>query len=665
MKKSFFIIMVSILILSSPAFMAFSAAAPEQATAAEEAAPADEAYVFPSIAPEASFSAGYRHVDFSGSSRVDEYEYLKKSLAVAGEYRLFRFPHRFHLDISAKNSKDYFGDINYSYEDVVLFRGLFRGLYHNLDTLSLIDLNPATPSPGVLQRDTDLSYGVRWNMSNVFLRFKTHDFPFHVYFDGTSIIRKGSQQQRFLLGSGGNSSIIRTSQAREIDWKTQNLVVGINSHLGPLELDISHGEKRFDSGNSNVFFDSYTAVTGTPARAAGIYPHNLIPDFKGSTNAVKLHTSYTGGLVASMTLSNYSSENQYSGAKADYLVGAGDIIWTLKPNLQAYLKYRHKEVSIDNPESATMTDTTNPANTYTYAVEHAVTSITDTVNAGIKYRPFKGVSVRADYAYDDIRRDHVATLAIPEGTRKHTASLSADIRPVRGLILQARYAHKEIDNPAYNIDPSRSDEGKISATWLPFPVVSTTISYGISSEHRNDIHWLETDGSTTHGDERNVNRNRLVGSVTLTALKNVAITGSFVYIHNKIEQDIEYHSATGTPQVYPSALNRDMVQSYSLDMTYTPGRKTSITGGITHSISSGSFNPLSPVLLQPVSVASFSEMKMRETVLSTSGEYRINKGTSIGLQYKFSEIRDALNNPYDDIENGRAHIVLLTLSKKW
>lgn len=659
MKKNVFIAIVSMLILASPAFMAFASASPEEESSA------DETYVFPVIPPAASFSAGYRYVDLSGSSRADEYEYLKKSLALGAEYRLFRFPHRLHLDITENNSRDYFGDINYSYEDIVVFRGMFRGLYHNLDNITLVDLNPATASPGVIRRDTDLRHGVRWNMNNIFLRFKTHDFPFHVYLDGTYIIRKGSEQQRFLLGSGGNNSVIRTSQARDIDWKTQNLVVGMNSHLGPVELDISHGEKRFDAGGTNVFFDAYTAGTGTPSRAAGVYPHNLIPDFKGSTNTLKLHTSYTGGLVGSMTLSKYDRENQHSGAKADYLIGTGDIVWTIRPDLQAYIKYRHKEISIDNPESATMTDTLNPANTYTYSVEHSVTSITDSVNTGVKYRPVRGVSLRAEYAYDDIRRDYTTAVALPEGTRKQTASLNSDFRLFRGLVINARYAHKEISNPAYNIDPNHSDEGRVSATWLPLPVLSTMISYGIARELRDDIHWLETDGSLTHGEGRNVRRDRLIGSITLTAIKNIALTGSYAYMHNKIEQDLEYHSATGTPQVFPSETYRDMVHSYSLDITYAPVPQVTIAGGITHSVSSGAFSPTSLVLLQPVSVASFSQMKMRETVYTASGEYAFKKGASVGLQYKYSKVRDMLNNPYDDIENGKAQIVLLTLSKKW
>jgi hypothetical protein len=57
---------------------------------------------------------------------------------------VFSFPHRFHLELDIKNRKDYFGDISYAYEDIILFRGINRTLFHNLDNISLVDLDPAT-----------------------------------------------------------------------------------------------------------------------------------------------------------------------------------------------------------------------------------------------------------------------------------------------------------------------------------------------------------------------------------------------------------------------------------------------------------------------------------------------------------------------------------------
>ncbi|MGC2063040.1 MAG: hypothetical protein WA610_08675 [Thermodesulfovibrionales bacterium] len=655
MKKIIFILIITIASLTGFKTLTYA-----------EDLDSEEAYVFPSIAPEASLSAGYRYTSLSGSAGAAEYEYLKKSATFGAEHRFFSFPHRFHLDFEAKNVKDYFGDINYAYEDTVVFRGVFRGLFHNLDQRTLIDLDPATATPSVDDsRDVGVTYGVKLNISNAFLRFKTHDFPFHLYIDGTVISREGSQQQRFLLGSGSNNNIIRTSQAREVDWRTQNIVLGLNSHLGPVEVDLSHAEKRLTVGGTNIFFDTYSAVTAAPARAAGEYPHNLIPEFKGSTDTLKIHTSYTGGLVASATFSKQDRENLNSGTKSNYFIGAGELVWTANPRLVMLLKYRHKDIDIDNPETVTITDRLNPSNKYTYPVEPSVTSVSDIITGIVRYRPITGVSLKAEYNYEDIRRHNADTINIAESTQKHTATLSSDIRLFRGVQLSAKYIHQQNDDPAYNVYPDRSDEGRISLSWSPLPFVSTYVDYSLAKEKRRDLQFLESDGTITRGNQRDASRDRILGVLTVGVLNNLSVTGSYFYMQNKIQQDIEYHDATGVPFIDPHVPYRNKAHCYAVDASYKPSSNLTVTGGVSHTISSGAFYPTSSVLLQPVSVASFSDLKIRETVISAGGDYRLKKGFSIGAKYKYSEVKDVLDNPFDDVTNGKAHIVMLTLSKKW
>lgn len=140
-----------------------------------------EAYVYPVIKPDISITSGYRFVNSKDSSRAEEYEYLHNSLLLSGEARLFSFPHRFHLDADFRNTKDYFGDMSYAYEDIVVFRGINRTLFHNLDNITLIDLDPSTVNPQgsmVTRRDAGEQYGVKTGLSNLTLRLKTPDFPF-------------------------------------------------------------------------------------------------------------------------------------------------------------------------------------------------------------------------------------------------------------------------------------------------------------------------------------------------------------------------------------------------------------------------------------------------------------------------------------------------------
>jgi hypothetical protein len=628
---------------------------------------AGEAYHFPQIKPEASLHAGYRLVDLTGSERVEEFQYLHDSLTLGGELRLFSFPHRLHLVLDVVNEKDYFWDANYAYEDIVLFRAIDRTLFHNLDNISLIDLDPGSTNYTVDVQDRGEKDGVRVGIDNVFLRFKTHDFPLHAYINGTFIEKDGIQQQRTLLGSGSFNNIVRTSTTRDIDFKTQNIVVGVNSHLGPVEIDLSHGEKRLDTGGDEIFYDNYAPV-GDPAgstRIGGVYPHSLMPDLKGSSNTLKVHTSYTGRLVASATLSTNQRENRDSEVEADYFTGYGEISWIASPRLSFFMNYRHEETDLDNDDPVLIANVCSPFNNidndYECAVKHAISSVKDMVSGTVRYRPVSGLTLRGKYSYNSIRRSNAEEWELPDSTQKHIASISADTRLIKGLNVNVKYTFKGINDPAYNIEPDTSNEGSISLSWLPVHWVNTFVSYSITSEDRDDLFYEDTEDA----ENRDVHRDNFFGSVTFLVLKNLTVTPSYAYLHNKIEQDIEYHDIDGDPHIDFSVPFKDQSHHYSVNVAYMPFERLNLGASVAHSRSTAKFYPGSPDLLQPVSVASFSKLEIRETATLISGEYEFGNGFGLGVDYKYADFDDVLDNPYDDVDDGHVHIVLLSLSKKW
>lgn len=640
----------------------------------EEAAP-EEAYIFPVIAPELKVFGGYRFVHFTGDPRVGEFEYLHDSVLAGGEFRFFSFPHRFHLDVDVKNEKDYFGDVSYAYEDIVLFRTINRTLWHNLENITLRGV--LNPSAGVSIRDSGVDYGVKSGFTNIFLRFKTHDFPFHVYIDGGLIEREGSQQLRSLLGSGYFNDAVRTSQARDVDWHTKYINVGANSHLGPIEVDYSHGEKRFESGGNNIFYDFYSAAANGPEiiRNEGVFPHNLIPDLKGSSNTIKLHTSYTGRLVASATFSQIGRENRDSGAKADYFIGAGEISWITSPQLAFFVKYRYRDMDVDNPESITFQNvcapSNNPSNTYHCTILPSISSKTNKVSATVRYRIIKGLVLRGEVSYENIDRQNADRWFIPGSTTKKTATLSADVRPAKNATLSVKYTHKSIDDPATNFEPDRSDEGRASFTWIPFPGLTTLLSYRVTKEKRGSLFFVQEDPVTfadvlvQSPDGREALWNRFLGSVSYLVLKNLSVTASYSYMHDRISQDIAYSDLSGNILFNGGVPEENTAYHYSLDVNYMPKENITLNGGVGYTLSSGGFFPTDLNLIQPVSIASFSDLRTKETVFSLFGEYRFKNGFSAGAQYRYTIFNDALDNPFDDVNDGRAHIILLTLSKRW
>jgi predicted porin/opacity protein-like surface antigen len=662
MKKTLLVLLLFIIIFSGRVYAQDQAPADTgQEPAATEEAPPEEAYQFPVIPPAGTIFGGYRFVDLSGSTRAGEYEYLHDSVALGGELRIFSFPHRLHLDIDFRNKKDYFGDVGYAYEDIVLLRGINRTLFHNLDNINLAGGFTPNATFGVNPKDEGVKYGVRWGMTTVSLRFKTPDYPLHVFLEGSIIDKDGTMQQRFLSETG---SYVRTSESRDIDWETRQLTVGTNAHLGPLEVEYSHGEKRFDPGGTHVLYDSYAASVsgGTTIRNAGIYPHNLVPDLAGSSNTIRMHTSYTGRIVASATLTKIDRENNDSGAKADYFIGAGEVTWTAATNLAVFVKYRHKEADIDNPLTVTIDNVCSPSNYPAGCiVKPSISSRSDTASATVRYRPFSGLTLRAAFDYDRIRRENFEQWDLPEKTQHYTESLSADMRIIRNLNLRAGYAHKDINDPAYNVEPDHSDEGHATISWTPLQRITTFVTYSITKERRDDLNTTEGNGSSLTAKNRDVLRDRAMGAVTYLVSEKVSLTGSYTYIHDKIRQDI----VVGSDPAEPFVPDTDLAHSYGLTINYIPNDRINLSAGVSYTLSSGAFSITDPALVQPISVASLSALKTRETDCSLSGEYRFRNGFSAGVQYRYTDFNDVLDNPWDDVQDGRVHIVLLTLSKKW
>jgi hypothetical protein len=621
-----------------------------------------EAYHFPEIKPEILGLLGYRFLGLSGSEKAGEYEYLHNSVIAGGEIRLFPFPHRIYLETDMLNKKDYFIDMSYAYSDLILFRGINRTLYHNLDNMKLYDLNTATSNPGISVMDSGERYGIKAAINNIFLRFKTPDFPLHVYLDGSSFNKEGEIQQRFMGGAAYFTNNVRVSQKRRIDWEKKDITIGTNSHLGPIEIELSHNEKRFDSGNERVLSYSYAS---SPVRAAGTYPHNLVPDLKSSTNTLKLHTSYTGRLVASTTLSKTDKENIDSKASADYFTGAFEVSYIPHNKLVFVARYRHRESDLNNPSSI-------PAGYLGYSsyttsltnIRPSISSDIDTFYALARYRPLKGLGINAEYTYEITDRKNAKEWELPEETTRKNFTLSANVRPMKKLTFKIKYTHQDMDNPAYNTQPNNLDRGSFSVSWSPVNWGSAMLSYSVSEEKRERIHYVGQE-STTDAENRRANRDRFLGSVTFMLLKQLSFTTSYAYIHNRILQDLIYNSTTGRDQLDRNVPYKDTAHSYGINLNYVPQKNLTINADASQTKGKGGFYPNNSAATLPISIASFSDLKIRESIYSINSEYMLNAGWTIGVKCKYNSYKDIIDNVYDDTENGIVRIVMLTLSKRW
>jgi hypothetical protein len=602
-------------------------------------------YKFPEIKPKYNVYGGYWFVDVRNSESAGEYEYLRNSVSLGGDVIAFPFPHRVHLKLDFLNNNDYFADFSYAYGDKVLSRWINRTLHHNLDNIGMTAFSGYPVARGDSPSD---EYGIKSRMDTVFLRLKPLEYPFHVYIDSSFGDKKGSVQQRFQGGDGWWNSQQRVSQERDIQWNTQDITVGANSHLGPVEVDLSHSEKTFTSGGQSVMTHVYT---GSPPGLSGTYPHNLIPDVEGSSNTLKIHTSYTGSVVASMTLSNAVRKNLDSGAKADYFLGAAEVRWTPLTKMSLVFKYRHRHADIDNPDSLTDAYYGLAAiqNTVT-GIRPSISSSTDTVSGNVRYSVFRPLTVNLGYTHKEIDREdienNIRDWDVPEKTVENTLSLSARARLPLNLKLKVNYKHRDISDPGSNVQPDRSDGGVISVTWIPVSRLSAFLSYGVTTEERKDL-------SIINVEKRNACRQKFASSLTYLLKEDLSLTVGYARFNNRIEQDILYG---GFPTPEPPARDvqyEDTADNYSVNISYIPKERIILNAGASWTNSSGGFSP------DTYDVAYLSELEQTEVVYTASGEYVLKNALSLAMRYKYSDFDSS------ETSDGTAQTVLMTASKKW
>lgn len=616
-------------------------------------------YHFPEAQLNTFMQAGFRLVDENEGHRALEYEYLKNSPLLHGLVHLFSHPHRQYLLFDVENEKDHFADFRYAYSDKFFMRWNNVAVFHNLGNSSPID--PSRAGYTVDPRDIGEEYGVKVERNNLFLRVKPREFPFHIYFGGERTSRKGDMQQRSALGGAIFSNIITTSQTRDVDWLTETYTIGTNSHAGPIEIDLSHKEKRFTARRDQFLVDSYGNSTLGPTtyRNAGDYPHNLLPDLRGSINTMKIHSSYTGRVVGSATFSHNARDNKTSGAESNAYTGSGSVHWLPRNNLSLNLKYLHRYLSVDNPSAVIMTDLTDPTDFKTYSPKASVSSEKNSLSLSSRYKPLPDLTLRAQYDYTKIKRTEADLWFLEDSSRYNTAMVSVRKKFAQNLTGDLKYRFKHIDSPSFNVEPDNAHEGDAKLTWQPHARINLLFNYKISRMKRDELH---IDGVLPEPQNRNVRLDNFFVLGTFNLRNDLILSLSHARIGYEVEQDLQYKIPAQT--LDPGITYKDDGRIYSAALHYTPLDNLQLSGEVTHVTSSGGFDPNHEDFLNP-SIGSYSKQDIKETLYRLTGEYRLGNGLVPGFEYAYTRFDDVLDNIYDSEVDSKGHIIMLTLSKQW
>jgi hypothetical protein len=601
---------------------------------------------------EGRIGVGYRWVAQDGNTIAGEYDYLKSSATGAVDMEWDPLPHRFVVESYFLNNKDYFGSMDYAYKDVVILNMYTRGLFHNLNHYSFGPDDPTTTSPSFTDKNPDAQYSTRNELRRAFIRFKTPDFPFHLYAEVITLDREGTIQQRFLRGFTGG--LDKVSQSRDIDWNTQQVRVGANSHLGPVEVDYSHMEKKFESLVDKELYDVYTAPPAS-------IPHNLVPELESSSDTVKLHTSYSGRLVLAGTYTNGEKKNKDSGASVQYWNGAGDLTYMPVTSVLIAIKYRHYDLETTNPDTVNnVIPGVPPGSPLTVVnVRDSISSSRDVVSGTIRYRATDRLTLKGEYVTESTDRTNAALWDLPESTTKGTAKLGLTYRVMNKVTFKADCSQTKVDTPAYDTDPDKASSARASITWMPTPRFNTLLSYSAVRESRDQL------GAPLGGGSREAARDQGLASFTALVGNRSSITLSYAYFRNKVDQTISF--PVGSMESGPFALEPgvpydDIAHVGSLVLTFAPSDGVNLVASGTRSYSHGNYRVEGAgTVTNTAGIAELSDMKVIDSVYAAGIEMQHSRNVGSEIRYQYRHYDDQVDNTQD----GTVKTILATLSMKW
>lgn len=641
------ILLLPVLTLTAAGLLALSLAS--------SSAMAEEPTTSPGIVyePEGSFYLGYGLLSQHDSLKAAEYIYPHSSILFGMDLLACPLPHRYHFNGEFLNKYDFYADGGYAFRDLVLFRDILVGLHHNLDHFNYLYTGVA-PTVTYQDRDPGDGYSLDY-VNNLFsLRVKAPDYPLHAFLRHRYVEREGRIEERFLLGSIG--SLIKTSESRDIDWDSDALTLGANSHLGPVEVEYALDLGDFDPGNNNVLYDGYPA-SSIFGRPADIYPHSVIPDTQSTANTFKLHSSYTGGIVASATLSNLSQKNDYSGTESTTWKGAFDFSWIPDPVIALFFKYRHQTLDMDTPQQVTIL---GAANTLSYDVRDSVSFDRDRFMLSGRYKPLSAVTLLSTYTYTHLKRNDIEEWEVlREETDTHSINLTAHARPFRKLKLKGIYDYTYVDNPTYNLEPDSSNRVRLSATYLPLPWLTVYADYVLAVTERDALHYLGMETLYKLGG-RDGRSDRFLLSLSGMISEQITVSGSWAYSKWKVEQDLAYavdSARRNPPSIDYGIPYTDEANSFSLSLNYLPREDIRLQGDLTYTLSEGKYVPGS--YASTLALDDYSHLEARETTISLEAAKKFQRDWEVALKLYMDIYDDRVSDALD----GEVYVTTLSLKR--
>ncbi len=667
--------------------------------------PPEKVYQEPPPRHDSWLSAGYRSYSLQGDARQAlEYGYLRSHPSVLGA--LYGNPGKTHLYLDFA----YFNPHDYRLEGIADYSGQLRGevrlegLFHNLDH---VDWNrqaasvPGTPDPVVTfgEQDRLLRHGVAVDLTDVGLRAKLGNYPAHINLNYWRFEKSGHRQLRFV--DENCSSCHMQSRTVGVDGVTEEVTLGIDAHLGPVDLGVEHLVREFRNRKNppvDAFGDHFN-------RFAGDYQHDANADSRLLQTTVKLHTSLAGGVVGGASARLGQRKNQgnlrdVAGVRAetDFRKLAGDLSVSTSAFWSASFRYRMLDLDSSNspflnPSGAAFTNFAPFAKTARAAdaVRPALDLTRSSYSAGLSLRLWPLITLKGDYQLEEIRRDQVGEaqpevlLGVPvlvlnplwqlpadEKIQTFRVSLLGRSRDRTKLRVNSWYQWRTSDDPSYAASAEDAHEGFIGMTCAVSPKAGGNANFRISRKTNNQhgVEQVSTTGRQSFRLDRTQDQQNVSVGLWALPVEGLQLHATFGWLHEQTVQDLVF-GKQALALVSPSADYTQEVENLSLSGTWQVRKNLSLLGELHQIWSEAEFSPefFSSGLafrggtfpVDATGLKQLSRVSLRQFGWKLGAEWKWAGNWSLGLRYAYDRFDDRTGALFD----GRVQTTTVSVARSW
>jgi len=633
-------------------------------------------------------SLGYSQLLHDGyRGRALEYGLLQSSRTGGLFYRNLQRESNLELEGYLLNRHDYHADLLVDYLGDYRLHLRTESLFHNLDRELLFTTPfPLSDSAGVPAnyrpvQDPPTDYGLSVVQDRAEFRYRLHNYPLHLNLGYWKLAREGTIQQRFADHSFEGVLNRVFAQPRDIEHRTHEGRLGLDAHLGPVDVIYDFKVRVFDDRNPTPVedFDDRGSATLPLERVGGLHQHNENPDSRFFSHTVKLHSSLAGGLVGSGSYSidqreNLSRLSDTSGAKhmkVHLHNAAGDLTYSPAREYTMALKYRRQELDHSGRGPILSNNFVDPVQ----LVKPPMDSTKDLVIATLTYRPRTELSLTGEYRGEFLKRSNVSELPSPVSwtppghSDSHTGSLALYYRPVKGMRTSASYSYASTNNPSYGASFQERHEGKLLASY-------TRSTWGVTANAVLRREWNDeverfllasldpldyTPYPLRNRDRRTENSNL---GVWVAPLPGLTLGANYAYLSSRVGQPVLFTAFAPASEAASRFTSRSHV--FGVNATYSASELFDLSLMLQQVHSDAEFVPESTVFSPTSDTSGIEELTRQRTVissLSARGEYRFTKALSGLMEYALKDYNE--KDPAYSETSGTVHVIVASVTAKW